>query len=128
MAKMEIQKIGKKWVIPCREWANVHLGMEGLTYEYSSKRNAQRAATDPKRSQTTNLCAYAQAVYERVCLLETLLLGIKQTTNSYDFDEPDAGSWSDSGDAVSGCEGAAGDDTDVGGSAEGATGANCSTD
>ena len=83
---MEIQQNGNLYVVPCREWAAVHLGRD-ITYEYRSKRNALRAATDPKRNTVTMLCYYAMQLFERVAVLETLLLRIKKTTERYDFDD-----------------------------------------
>ena len=82
-----------------------------ITYSYRNKRNAVRAANDPKRNLVTSLCYYGQCLYERVACLETILLGIKQKTNLYDFDnvesiELDGGSAGriDTGAAGSDCE------------------------
>ena len=104
---MEIKQENGKFVIPCREWAAVHMELP-LTYEYKSKRNAQRAACDPKRNTTTRLCHYAQQLYTRVCVLETTLLSIKQTTDRYDFGSDDVfGAGSDCGSINGGDEGTA---------------------
>ena len=115
---MEILKSGGKFVIPCREWAAMHMDMD-LTYEYKTKRNAQRAACDPKRNTATRLCHYAQQLYTRVCVLETTLLSIKKKTDSYDFGPDDVfGTGSDGVSSDGGDEGA----TDsAGGSNEGSS-------
>ena len=104
---MEIQRSDDgKFVIPCREWAAVHMGLP-ITYEYKTKRNAQRAACDPKRNTTTRLCHYAEQLFTRVCVLETTLLSIKLKTDSYDFGSDDVfGTGSDGISANGGDEGA----------------------
>jgi hypothetical protein len=121
---MEIQQKGGLFVVPCREWAAVHLGKD-ITYAYRNKRNALRAATDPKRNTVTTLCYYSQQLFERVAVLETLLLRIKQISGRYDFDEPDdAGSTIGDGGLSNGINsGAAADDTGSGKSTCGTEGA-----
>ena len=105
-----VQEEDGRFTIPCREWASVHMDLN-LTHSYKSKRNAERAALDPKRNQTTRLCHYAEQLYSRVCVLETILLRIKQQTNSYDFG-PDALGVEFDGRSTDGeCAGAPGDDT-----------------
>ena len=86
---MEIQQNGELFIVQCREWAAVHLGKD-ITYAYRNKRNALRAATDPKRNTITTLCYYSMQLFERVAVLESLLLKIKQTTNRYDFDDAES--------------------------------------
>ena len=104
---MEIQRSDNgKFVIPCREWAAVHMDLP-ITYQYKSKRNAQRAACDPKRNTTTRLCHYAEQLFTRVCVLETTLLSIKLKTDSYDFGSDDVfGTGSDGISTNGGDEGA----------------------
>ena len=86
---MEIEEEGSCFVVPCREWAAVHLDRH-IRYSYGTKRNALRAANDKKRNLVTTLCYYSQCLYERVAVLETILLRIKKATNSYDFDDADS--------------------------------------
>ena len=105
-----VQGEDRRFTIPCREWANVHMGLN-LTYSYKNKRNAERAALDPTRNQTTRLCHYAEQLYERVCVLETILVRIKQQTNRYDFGPDAVGSELDGGSANGECAGASGDDS-----------------
>ena len=106
---MQVQKEGSFFVVPCREWMAVHLDRD-ITFAYRNKRNAVRAANDPKRNLVTSLCFYGQCLYERVAVLETLLLRIKKSTDAYDFDEADAGSIIGDGGSIvgehSGSEGA----------------------
>ena len=86
---MEVQQEGSVFVLPCREWMSLHLDRP-ITYSYQSKRNAVRASRDPKRNLVTSLCYYGQCLYERVCCLETILLGIKSKTDLYDFDDAES--------------------------------------
>ena len=86
---MEIEEEGSCFVVPCREWAAVHLDRH-IRYTYGTKRNALRAANDKKRNLVTTLCYYSQCLYERVAVLETILLRIKKATNSYDFDDAES--------------------------------------
>ena len=111
-----------RFTIPCREWASVHMDLK-LTYSYKSRRNAERAALDPKRNQTTRLCHYAEQLYSRVCVLETILLRIKQQTNRYDFGPDAIGSELDGGPADGECAGASGDDSCFGDADAGSAGA-----
>ena len=83
---MEVTKEGSVFVVPCREWMSLHLDRD-ITFAYQNKRNALRAAQDPKRNLVTTLCYYGQCLYERVAVLETILLRIKKSTNAYDFDD-----------------------------------------
>jgi hypothetical protein len=110
---MSVVPDGENFVVPCREWAAIHLGLP-ITFDYRTKRNAQRAVNDPKRNTMTSLCFYAQSMFTRVCVLETLLGRIKKEALSYDFDDVsrDFGDGSDSaGDGGSVAEGAAGAET-----------------
>ena len=107
---MSVVPDGENFVVPCREWAAIHLGLP-ITFEYRTKRNAQRAVNDPKRNTMTSLCYYAQSLYTRVCVCEVLLARIKKEAGSYDFDDVsgDFGDCSDSaGDGGSVAEGTAG--------------------
>ena len=83
---MEVTKEGSVFVVPCREWMSLHLDRD-ITYAYRNKRNALRAAQDPKRNLVTTLCYYGQCLYERVAVLETILLRIKKSTDGYAFDD-----------------------------------------
>ena len=123
--KMEIVQKGNQYIVPCREWAAVHLGRD-IKYSYKSKRNAERCVNDPKRNMVTGLCGYTQKLFTRVCVLETILLGIKQQTEHYDFGDADS-VISDGGGSDELDKGAAGDDTGTGGGTEGATGSTAST-
>ncbi len=118
---MEIQKEGGKFTIPCREWVAVHLDLP-ITYEYGSKRNAQRAATDPRRNTLTRVCDYAQRLFNRVVWLEHNLFQVKKITERYDFD--DAGELiDDAGQSDGLSDGSAGDHTRAGAAIEGSAGA-----
>ena len=123
--KMEIVKEGNQYVVPCREWAAVHLGRD-IKYSYRSKRNAERCVNDPKRNMVTGLCDYTQKLFTRVCVLETILIGIKQQTEHYDFGDADS-IVSDCGGSDELDKGATGDDTGTGGGTAGATGSDAST-
>ena len=105
-----VQEEDGRFTIPCREWASVHMDLN-LTHSYKSKRNAERAALDPKRNQTTRLCHYAEQLYSRVCVLETILLRIKQQTNRYDFGPDAIGLELDGGSTDGECAVASGNDT-----------------
>ena len=99
-----------RFTIPCREWASVHMDLN-LAFSYKTRRNAERAALDPKRNQTTRLCHYAEQLYSRVCVLETVLLAIKQQTNRYDFGSDAVGPEFDGGSADGECAGSSGNDS-----------------
>ena len=86
---MEIIKKDGQFVVPCREWAAIHLGKD-ITYSYRSKRNAVRTVEDPKRNTLTSLCFYSERLFTRVCVLETLLGRIAKECDSYDFDVRDS--------------------------------------
>ena len=94
-----------------------------IAYSYANKRNAERAALDPKRNQTTRLCFYAEQLYTRVCILETILLQVKKQTDRYDFESDVIGSDRDGGSVNGECEGFAGSDSFSGATAEGSAGA-----
>ena len=111
-----------RFTIPCREWASVHMDLN-LTYKYKTRRNAERAALDPKRNQTTRLCHYAEQLYSRVCVLETILLRIKQQTNRYDFGPDVIGPEFDGRSTDGERAGASGDDTRSGDAATVSAGA-----
>ena len=121
---MSVVADGENFVVPCREWAAIHLDLP-ITYAYRSKRNAERAVNDSKRNTMTSLCYYAQSMFTRVCVLETLLTRIKKEATSYDFDDVsgDFGDGSDfAGDgdpAAEGATGAATGDGSTGGDSTG---------
>ena len=126
---MSVVKEGELYVIPCREWAAIHLDKD-ITYEYKSRRNALRAVNDPKRNTLTSLCYYTRSLFTRVCVLETILARIKKEALSYDFDVC-GDFWDGSGSAECDCsaaggcgESAAGD----GSAGEGTTGADSGDD
>ena len=93
---MSIESVDDRFVIPCREWAAVHLGLD-ITYSYKTKRNAVRAVQCPKRNQVTQLCHYMQKLYTRVCHLELILLRVNKEISAYNFDACDSVIGSDSG-------------------------------
>ena len=93
---MSIQKVDERFVIPCREWAAVHLGLD-MTYSYKTKRNALRAVQCAKRNHVTQLCHYMQKLYTRVCHLEIILMRVNKEITAYDFDACDSFAGSDSG-------------------------------
>ena len=105
---MSIEKVDDRFVIPCREWAAVHLGLD-ITYSYKTKRNADRAVHCPKRNQITQLCHYMLRLYTRVCHLELIVLRVNKEISAYNFDACDSIIGSDSGagdkDAAGGGEG-----------------------
>ena len=93
---MSVEKVADRFVIPCREWAAVHLGLD-ITYNYKTKRNAERAVKCPKRNQVTQLCHYMQRLYARVCHLEIILLRVNKEIADYDFNACDSTTGSDAG-------------------------------
>ena len=93
---MSVEKVDDRFVIPCREWAAVHLGLD-ITYSYKTKRNAVRAVQCEKRNQVTQLCHYMQKLYTRVCHLEIILLRVNKEISAYDFDACDSVIGGDSG-------------------------------
>ena len=116
---MTIRQEGDRFVIPCREWAAVHLGLD-ITYSYKTRRNALRAVHAGKRNQVTKLCHYMQRLYARVCALEITLCRAKKEIDSYDFDAADSISCGDSEAGDSGTAGSGAGVGDSGGRSEGA--------
>ena len=101
---MLVEHKDDKWIVSCREWACIHLGLD-IRYQYKSKRNAMRAGS----SNLTRVCHYTQKLYARVCHLEIILLNLKKEISHYDFDVADSivGSDVTTGDTgvEGGCEG-----------------------
>ena len=104
-------------MISCREWAAVHLG-KPIKFQYRTRRSAERALKDPKRNMVSNLCDYAQKLFTRVCVLETILMRIKKGTQLYDFDNADSVG-GDGEESIGFDSGFAGDDSGSGGSTAG---------
>ena len=88
---MSIEQNNGRFVVPCREWASVHLGLD-LPYSYKTKRNAVRAM----QRDSTRLCHYMQRCYARVCALEIILCRAKKELDSYALNVPDTLSCGDS--------------------------------
>ena len=101
---MSIEKVDDRFVIPCREWAAVHLGLD-ITYSYKNKRNATRAVRSGKRNHITQLCHYMQKLYARVCHLEIIMMRISKEVSAYSLDASDSFVGSDSGEGDKAAEG-----------------------
>ena len=125
---MEITQTENGYVVPCRQWASEHLGLD-MKYEYRTKRNALRATTCPKRNQKTRLAYYAKQCYDRVVHLELIFMSFIEKLDSYDFSEFDAGeSFCDGGSAGGVDFETAGDDSRSGSGSEGCSGEDGSPD
>ena len=116
---MEVVQKGDYFVIPCREWAAVHLDRD-IQYQFRTKGNAWRAIKDDKRNLLTIMCADLMQIYTRLTLAELILFEIIKKVDHYDFDtyvgrsDRDVGSTTGDG-SISGT-----DDSGTGGAAGGA--------
>ena len=86
---MSIEQRGETWVVPCREWAALHLDID-IRYEFSCRKNAQRAVSLSRRNKITQLCHYMQKLYCRVCACEITMMRAKKELASYDLDVADS--------------------------------------
>ena len=82
---MQVLRENDSYVIPCREWAAVHLG-RNIKYQFRSKGNAWRAIRDPTRNLLTVMCYELMQVHTRLTLAEYLLMNIKNEVSTYEFD------------------------------------------
>ena len=125
---MEITQTENGYVVPCRQWASEHLGLD-MKYEYRTKRNALRATACPKRNQKTRLAYYAKQAYDRVVQLELIFMSLIEKLDSYDFSDFNAGeSFCDGGSAGGVDFETAGDDSRSGSGSEGGSGEDGSAD
>ena len=81
-----VVKSGDEWLIPCREWASIHMDRP-VKSRYRTKGNAIRAVQCPDRNLLTELCHRLEQMYGRLCLVEHTLFKIGRMVKAFDFDQ-----------------------------------------